>query len=67
MEQRHLWDMGGTDVSAYVDLAVLSAILNPLVTRPGLRRAAGKAGQIETGKTQFPKHFAVEWEQASSA
>jgi hypothetical protein len=35
------------------------AILRPLTTRPGLRRAAG---QIDTGKTRFPKHFVVEWE-----
>src|ERR1700730_3055402 len=47
---------------AYVNRAVLPAILKPLVTRPGLRRAAGEAGQIETGNTQFPKHFVVEWE-----
>ncbi len=47
----------------YVNRAVLPAILKPLVVRPGLRRAAGDAGQIDTGEppTQFPKHFVVEW------
>ncbi|MGH6812367.1 MAG: cytochrome P450 [Methylocella sp.] len=47
---------------AHINRAVLPAILKPLVTRPGLRRAAGAAGQIDTGGTQFPKHFVVEWE-----
>jgi hypothetical protein len=28
-------------------------ILKPLVTRPALRRAAGEAGQIDTGGTQW--------------
>jgi cytochrome P450 len=46
---------------AYINRAVLPAILKPLVTRPGLRRAAGEAGQIDTGGTQFPKHFVLEW------
>jgi cytochrome P450 len=47
---------------AYINRAVLPAILKPLVIKPGLRRAAGDAGQIDTGGTQFPKHFVVEWE-----
>jgi hypothetical protein len=45
---------------AYINRAVLPAILKPLVTRPGLRRAAGEAGQ--TDGTQFLKHSVVEWE-----
>ncbi|MGH6796641.1 MAG: cytochrome P450 [Methylocella sp.] len=47
---------------AYINRAVLPAILKPLVTRPGLRRAPGEAGQINTGGTGFPEHFVVEWE-----
>jgi cytochrome P450 len=47
---------------AYINRAVLPAILKPLVTRPRLRRAAGDAGQIDTGGTLFPKHFVVEWD-----
>jgi cytochrome P450 len=47
---------------AYINRAVLPAILKPLFTKPGLRRASGDAGQIDTGGTQFPKHFVVEWE-----
>jgi cytochrome P450 len=46
---------------AHINRAVVPAILKPLVTRPGLRRAAGAAGQIDTGGTQFPLHFWVEW------
>ncbi|PNE12690.1 MAG: cytochrome [Beijerinckiaceae bacterium] len=47
---------------AYINAAVLPAILKPLVMKPGLRRAAGEAGQIATGGTGFPQHFVVEWE-----
>jgi cytochrome P450 len=47
---------------AYINAAVLPAILKPLVVKPGLRRAAGEAGQIATGGTGFPQHFVVEWE-----
>jgi cytochrome P450 len=46
---------------AHVNRAVLPAILKPLVIKPGLRRAAGDAGQVDTGGTQFPQHFVVEW------
>ncbi|HUB63435.1 MAG TPA: cytochrome P450 [Methylocella sp.] len=46
---------------ATINHAVLPAILKPLVTKPNLRRAAGNAGQIDTGGTQFPQHFVVEW------
>lgn len=47
---------------AHINRAALPAILKPLVTRPGLRRAAGEAGQIATGTSGFPEHFVVEWE-----
>lgn len=47
---------------AHINRAVLPAILKPLFTRPGLRRAAGEAGQIDTGGTQFPRHFVLEWD-----
>jgi cytochrome P450 len=46
---------------AYINRAVLPAILKPLFIQPGLRRAAGADGQINTGGTQFPTHFWVEW------
>ncbi|MGH6834607.1 MAG: hypothetical protein ACREC9_03465 [Methylocella sp.] len=45
---------------AYINRAVLPASLEPLVTRPGLRRSAGNADQIDTAGTQFPKQFRVE-------
>ncbi|MGH6800975.1 MAG: cytochrome P450, partial [Methylocella sp.] len=47
---------------AYINRAVLPAILKPLVMKPRLRRAAGEAGRIDTGGTGFPQHFVVEWE-----
>jgi hypothetical protein len=54
-----LW---GYCFGTYINRAVLAAILKPLVTRPGLRRADGEAGQIGTGETQFPQRFVAEWE-----
>ncbi len=47
---------------AYINRAVLPAILKPLLLKPGLRRAPGDAGQIDTGGTQFPKHLVLEWD-----
>lgn len=47
--------------AAHINRAVLPAILKPLVLKSGLRRAPGEAGQIDTGGTQFPKHFVLEW------
>jgi cytochrome P450 len=58
-----LWGYGlHSCFGAYVNRAVLPAILKPLVMKPGLRRAAGEAGQIDTGGTGFPQHFVVQWE-----
>ncbi|MCI0466690.1 MAG: cytochrome P450 [Beijerinckiaceae bacterium] len=48
---------------AHINRAVIPAILKPLLIKPGLRRAAGEAGQIDSGGTQFPKHFVVEWNE----
>jgi hypothetical protein len=47
-------DMGC--LGAYIDPAVLLAILKPLVTRRGPRRAASAAGQIDTGGRNFPRN-----------
>ncbi len=46
---------------AHINRAVVPTILKPLVSKDGPRRAPGEAGQIDTGGTQFPKHFVVEW------
>jgi cytochrome P450 len=46
---------------AHINRTVVPAILKPLIIKPGLRRASGEAGQIDSGGTQFPKHFVVEW------
>jgi hypothetical protein len=47
---------------AYINRAVMPAILKPLLAKPGLRRAAGKAGRIDRGGTPFPRHFWLEWD-----
>ena len=57
-----LWGYGmHTCFGAYINRAVMPAILKPLLAKPGLRRAAGAAGQIDGGGTPFPQHFWVEW------
>jgi cytochrome P450 len=57
-----LWGYGmHTCFGAHINRAVMPAILKPLLTKPGLRRAAGNAGRIDGGGTPFPQHFSVEW------
>jgi cytochrome P450 len=57
-----LWGYGmHTCFGAYINRAVMPAILKPLLAKPGLRRAAGDAGRIDSGGTPFPQHFSVEW------
>jgi len=58
-----LWGYGmHTCFGAYINRAVMPAILQPLLVKRGLRRAAGNAGRIDTGGTPFPQHFSVEWD-----
>jgi cytochrome P450 len=47
---------------AHINRAVMPAILKPLLAKPGLRRAVGASGRIDTGGTPFPQHFRVEWD-----
>ena len=62
-EEYMLWGYGmHTCFGAYINRAVMPAILKPLLAKPGLRRAAGDAGRIDSGDTPFPRHFAVEWD-----
>lgn len=57
-----LWGYGmHTCFGAHINRSVMPAILKPLLAKPGLRRAAGKAGRIDGGGTPFPRHFFVEW------
>ena len=57
-----LWGYGmHTCFGAYINRAVMPAILKPLLAKPNLRRAAGAAGRIDGGGTPFPQHFSVEW------
>jgi cytochrome P450 len=55
-----IWGTGlHTCFGATINAAVIPAVLKPLLARPGLRRAAGAAGQVDTGGTPFPQHFEV--------
>jgi cytochrome P450 len=57
-----LWGYGmHACFGAYINRAVMPAILKPLLVKSGLRRAAGDAGRIDGGGTPFPQHFSVEW------
>ncbi|PWB84084.1 MAG: cytochrome P450 [Methylocystaceae bacterium] len=56
-----LWGYGlHTCFGAYINRAVIPAILQPVLARPNLRRAPGSAGQIDGGGTPFPQHFVLE-------
>lgn len=56
-----LWGYGlHTCSGAYINRAVIPAMLAPVLARDGLRRAAGAAGQIDTNGTPFPHHFCLE-------
>jgi cytochrome P450 len=58
-----LWGYGmHVCFGAYINRAVMPAILKPLLLKAGLRRAAGNAGRIDSGGTPFPQHFSVEWD-----
>ena len=57
-----LWGYGmHACFGAYINRAVIPAILKPLLSKPGLRRAAGDAGRIDSGGTPFPQHLTIEW------
>jgi cytochrome P450 len=57
-----LWGYGlHTCFGAYINRAVIPAMLKSVLARPNLRRAEGSAGQIDGGDTPpFPQHFVLE-------
>jgi cytochrome P450 len=58
-----LWGYGmHTCFGAHLNRATIPGILQPLLARPNLRRAAGAAGQIDTAGTKFPAHLVVEFD-----
>jgi cytochrome P450 len=60
-----LWGDGlHTCFGAHINPILIPAILKPLLSRKGLRRAAGSAGQIDTQGTPFPVHLWLEFEGA---
>jgi cytochrome P450 len=60
-----LWGDGlHTCFGAYINQVMIPGILKPLLQQPGLRRAAGSDGQIDSGGTPFPQHLWVEFQAA---
>lgn len=48
----------------HINRAILPVLLKPLLRQNNLRRAAGPAGQIDSGGTPFPVHMHVEFDPA---
>lgn len=46
----------------HINRAVIPQILKPLLAQQGLRRAAGKKGQVDRGGTPLPIHMIVEFD-----
>jgi cytochrome P450 len=56
-----LWGYGlHACFGAYINKAVIPAMMLPVLARGGLRRAAGADGQIQRGDTPYPQHFVLE-------
>ncbi len=56
-----LWGYGmHTCFGAHINRAVIPAMLKPILSRPGLRRAVGAAGLVDCEGTPFPRHFVLE-------
>jgi cytochrome P450 len=51
-----------TCFGAYINQAMIPAILKPLLKTKGLRRASGKDGLIDTEGTPFPAHLVLEFD-----
>lgn len=55
-----LWGYGmHTCFGGHINQVAIPAMLKPLLKKQGLRRAPGKAGQIDTAGTPFPVHMEV--------
>jgi hypothetical protein len=53
-----LWGYGlHACFGAHLNRATIPAMLKPLLSRPGLRRAPGAAGRLDLAATPFPVHF----------
>lgn len=58
-----LWGYGlHACFGAHINRVTLPGILKPLLAKPGLRRAAGTAGRIDTAGTPFPVHLHLEFD-----
>jgi cytochrome P450 len=60
-----LWGYGlHTCFGAYINQAMIPAILKPLLKTTRLRRANGAPGKIDTAGTPFPAHLVLEFDRA---
>ena len=60
-----LWGFGRRMCfGAYINMAIIPAIVAPLLRQKDLRRAEGASGQIDGGGSPFPAHFVVEFTPA---
>lgn len=58
-----IWGYGmHTCIGAQINMAVIPAILTPLLKQKNLRRAPGAAGQVDGNGTPHPEHFHVEFD-----
>ncbi|MDG1470012.1 MAG: cytochrome P450 [Ascidiaceihabitans sp.] len=58
-----IWGYGmHTCIGAQINMAVIPAILTPLLKQKNLRRTKGAAGQIDSNGTPHPEHFHVEFD-----
>lgn len=61
-----LWGQGlHTCFGAYINRAVIPAVLKPLLKQKNLRRAAGAAGQMDNQGTPFPVHMRLEFDPSA--
>lgn len=59
------WGYGmHTCFGAVINRSVIPAVLKPLLRQQNLRRADGKAGEVDSGGTPFPQHFNVVFDPA---
>ncbi|WP_422375468.1 cytochrome P450 [Roseibium sp.] len=58
-----IWGYGMHECfGATINKAVIPTLLKPLLKQKNLRRAPGAEGQIDTGTSNFPQHFHLEFD-----
>ena len=60
-----IWGTGmHTCFGAQINAGLIPTLLQPLLAQPGLRRADGAEGRIDTGGTPFPQHLKLRFDPA---